>query len=212
VAEVLAGLTQRKAERDELANVEDALAPRSGEEEAARKRYRAAAGTLSSKRRAAAPRFSAAVQKELSGLALEKAGLRVVLDLVEDEARRESGSETAAFWFAPNPGEPEKPLEKTASGGELSRVQLAIRTVAAGKRNRGRTLVFDEVDAGIGGGVAGGVGRKLRDLAATEQVLCVTHVPQIAALAERHYLAEKKETRGRPIGARSPFRGTCMGA
>jgi DNA repair protein RecN (Recombination protein N) len=201
VAEILSGLAQRKAERDELANVEDALARRKGEEEAARKVYRAAAGALSSKRRAAAPRFSAAVQKELSGLALEKAGLRVVLDSVEDEAPRESGSETAAFWFAPNPGEPEKPLEKIASGGELSRVQLAIRTVAAGKRNRGRTLVFDEVDAGIGGRVAEVVGRKLRDLAATEQVLCVTHVPQIAALAERHYLAEKKETRGRTIAS-----------
>jgi DNA repair protein RecN (Recombination protein N) len=201
VAEILSGLAERKAERDELTNVEDALERRKAEEESARKAYRAAAAALSAKRRAAAPRFAAAVQKELSGLALEKAGLRVALDPVGDEGPRESGSETAAFWFAPNPGEPEKPLEKIASGGELSRVQLAIRTVAAGKRSRGRTLVFDEVDAGIGGRVAEVVGRKLRDLAESEQVLCVTHVPQIAALAERHYLAEKKETRGRTIAS-----------
>src|SRR4029453_10151412 len=114
------------------------------------KAYRVASEALSAKRRAAAPRFSAAVEKELSGLALEKAALRVALVSVGDELPRESGSETADFWFAPNPGEPEKPLEKIASGGELSRVQLAIRTVAAGKRNRGRTLVFEEGDAGIG--------------------------------------------------------------
>src|SRR5262245_24087505 len=107
VAEILESLAERKAERDELANVEDALERRKSDEDAARKAYRGAAASLAAKRRGAAPRFAAAVQKELAGLALEKAGLRVALDPVPDEAPRESGSETAAFWFAPNPGEPE---------------------------------------------------------------------------------------------------------
>jgi DNA repair protein RecN (Recombination protein N) len=101
--------------------------------------------------------------------------------------------------FAPNPGEPEKPVEKIASGGELSRLQLAIRTAAAGRKSRGRTLVFDEVDAGIGGRTAEVVGKKLRELARAEQVLCVTHVPQIAALAHRHFRAEKREQGGRTV-------------
>src|SRR5262249_3554450 len=98
VAEILSGLAERKAERSELANVEDALERRKGEEDAARKAYRAAAESLSSKRRAAAPRLSAAVEKELSGLALEKARLRIALEPTRDDAPRESGSETAAFW------------------------------------------------------------------------------------------------------------------
>ncbi|MFY9551236.1 MAG: DNA repair protein RecN, partial [Thermoanaerobaculia bacterium] len=201
VREILHRLSERKAERDELSNVEDALERRKADEAAARNAYHDAAAVLSGKRRGAAPRFAAAVEKELAGLALEKAGLRVALEAVPDEAPREAGAETAAFWFAPNPGEPEKPLDRIASGGELSRLQLAIRTVAAGRKGRSRTLVFDEVDAGIGGRVAEVVGRKLRDLAANEQVLCVTHVPQIAALAQRHYLAEKREARGRTIAS-----------
>jgi DNA repair protein RecN (Recombination protein N) len=132
---------------------------------------------------------------------MEKARLRVALEPVAGEAPRATGAETARFLFAPNPGEAEKPLEKIASGGELSRLQLAIRSVDVGKSGRGRTLVFDEVDAGIGGRVAEVVGRKLRDLAARDQVLCVTHVPQIAALADRHFLAEKRESRGRTVAS-----------
>jgi DNA repair protein RecN (Recombination protein N) len=207
VGEVLRRLSEMKAERDELSNVEDALERRAAEEAAARKAYGDAAAALSGKRRSAAPRLAAAVEKELSGLALEKARLRVSLEAVAEDAPRETGAETSSFWFAPNPGEPEKPLEKIASGGELSRLQLAIRTVAAGRKGRGRTLVFDEVDAGIGGRVAEVVGRKLRGLAANEQVLCVTHVPQIAALAQRHYLAEKREAGGRTIASVRPLEG-----
>ncbi len=114
---------------------------------------------------------------------------------------RAGGLETASLLFAPNPGEPEKPLEKIASGGELSRLQLAIRSVAAGRKTPGRTLVFDEVDSGIGGRTAEVVGKKLRELARQDQVLCVTHVPQIAALADRHFLAEKSERKGRTVAS-----------
>jgi DNA repair protein RecN (Recombination protein N) len=201
VAEVLKKLAGLKAEQGDLANIEDALERRAAEESAARRVYREAASALSARRLAAAPRFSAAVEKELRGLALEKARLRVALDPVAEEAPRVAGAETARFLFAPNPGEAEKPLERIASGGELSRLQLAIRSVGVGKNGRGRTLVFDEVDAGIGGRVAEVVGRKLRELAARDQVLCVTHVPQIAALADRHFLAEKRESRGRTVAS-----------
>jgi len=197
-AEVLDRLAALRAERGDLANIEDALERRSAEESEAAKAYREAAAVLTAKRRAAAPRFSAAVEKELGGLALEKAKLRMALEPSGHDGPKASGAETAALLFAPNPGEPEKPLEKIASGGELSRLQLAIRSVAV-RGGRGRTLVFDEVDAGIGGRVAEVVGRKLRALSARDQVLCVTHVPQIAALADRHFLAEKRESRGRTV-------------
>jgi DNA repair protein RecN (Recombination protein N) len=201
VADILARLTVLKAEHADLANIEDALERRAKEEDTARRAYRTAAAALSARRSAAATRFSGAVEKELRGLAMEKARLRVALEPADEETPRVTGAETAHFLFAPNPGEPEKPLDKIASGGELSRLQLAIRSVAVGRSGRGRTLVFDEVDAGIGGRVAEVVGRKLRDLAARDQVLCVTHVPQIAALADRHFLAEKREARGRTFAS-----------
>ena len=201
IAEILEKLAALKAEHGDLAHIEDALDRRRKEDAAAGAAYREAAAALSARRRAAATRFSTAVERELQGLAMEKARLRVALVPVDEDSPRASGAETASFLFAPNPGEPEKPLEKIASGGELSRLQLAIRSVAAGRKGRGRTLVFDEVDAGIGGRVAEVVGRKLRDLAAHDQVLCVTHVPQIAALADRHYLAEKREARGRTVAS-----------
>jgi DNA repair protein RecN (Recombination protein N) len=201
VGEILERLASLEGEQAELGNVEETLERGAAEEAAARKAYAAAAAVLTAKRSAAASRFGAAVVKELHGLALEKAKLRVALAPAGEESPRASGAESATFFFAPNPGEPEKPLEKIASGGELSRLQLAIRSVSASRGGRGRTLVFDEVDAGIGGRVAEVVGRRLRDLSSRDQVLCVTHVPQIAALADRHYLAEKREERGRTVAS-----------
>jgi DNA repair protein RecN (Recombination protein N) len=201
LAEVLAVKERLARERDELLHFEDALERRQGDEAVARLAYHGAAGSLSAKRRAAAGRFSSAIEKELRALALEKARLRVALEAQDGETPRTTGLETATLLFAPNPGEEEKPLEKIASGGELSRLQLAIRSVAAGRGDRGRTLVFDEVDAGIGGRTAEVVGKKLRELARHDQVLCVTHVPQIAALADRQFLAEKGEVRGRTVAS-----------
>jgi len=199
VADALQKLAKAKSEKDELVNVEDALDRRQKAESSARLAYRKAAAALSSRREAASGRFSAAVEKELRELAMEKARLRLALTRHGEEEPRPAGSETGVFLFAPNPGEPEKPVEKIASGGELSRLQLAIRSVAAARGKGGRTLVFDEVDAGIGGRVAEVVGRKLRELADSDQVLCVTHVPQIAALADTHFLAEKAEAKGRTV-------------
>jgi DNA repair protein RecN (Recombination protein N) len=209
VAEILRRAAELRAEASDLAHIEDALDRRQREEASAAKAYAQAAAALGATRREAAPRFAGAVEKELRGLALEKARLRVVLEALDPPAAgvgaggapRSGGLEAATLLFAPNPGEPEKPLERIASGGELSRVQLAIRTVSAGRGRKGRTLIFDEVDAGIGGRVAEVVGKKLRALARADQVLCVTHVPQIAALADRHFLAEKRGVRGRTIAS-----------
>ncbi|HEY6251778.1 MAG TPA: DNA repair protein RecN, partial [Candidatus Angelobacter sp.] len=106
-----------------------------------------------------------------------------------------------SYLIATNPGEPLKPIEQIASGGELSRVMLALKaTVGAAKRPRSdlqKTLFFDEIDAGIGGRAAEAVGKKLKSLARAHQVLCVTHLPQIASFADHHYLIEKKAVAGR---------------
>src|SRR3954468_20647086 len=103
--------------------------------------------------------------------------------------------------ISPNPGEPLKPVEQIASGGELSRVMLALKaTIEVGKKSKGgtqRTLVFDEIDTGIGGRAEEAVGKKLKSLALANQVLCITHLPQIASFADHHYLIEKRETGGR---------------
>jgi DNA repair protein RecN (Recombination protein N) len=201
LAEVLSLAERLARERADLSDIEDALGRRQKEEAEARAAYRREAAALSAKRKGSAEKFSSAVEKELKALAMEKARFSVEIEPAADEAPRENGNETATFLFAPNPGEPAKPVEKIASGGELSRLHLAIQSVAAGRRAGGRTLVFDEVDSGIGGRTAEVVGRKLKALAARGQVFCVTHVPQIAAVADRHFLAEKKETRGRTVAA-----------
>jgi DNA repair protein RecN (Recombination protein N) len=104
--------------------------------------------------------------------------------------------------IATNPGEPLHPVEQIASGGELSRVMLALKATSESRSRRKknetqRTLVFDEIDTGIGGRAAEAVGKKLKALAATSQVLCITHLPQIACFADHHYVIEKKETAGR---------------
>ena len=108
------------------------------------------------------------------------------------------GLETAEFLLSPNPGEELRPLARIASGGELSRILLALNA-ASGLDAPGQALVFDEVDAGIGGRVAEVVGRKLKAIAARHQVLCVTHLPQIASLADAHFVARKRADRGRTI-------------
>jgi len=145
------------------------------------------------------------VRAELAELAMEKTRFEVrfepddVASAGEDAARwTELGLETAEFLLSPNPGEELRPLARIASGGELSRIMLALKTVASPDA-RGLTLVFDEVDAGIGGGVAEIVGRKLKAISARQQVLCVTHLPQIASLADHHLVVEKRVERGRTI-------------
>ena len=199
VPEIVDYRNRAAADRETLENLDDALEELENRSSALLLSYDRGARTLSESRREAAGRLGAAVRKELAELAMEKARFRV--DLVEEEERvSPRGRERGEFLFSGNPGEPERPLSKIASGGELSRVQLALESVMLsrrGGRRGGRTLVFDEVDAGIGGRIAEVVGRKLASLARNDQVLCVTHVPQIAARADRHLRAVKRVSGGR---------------
>jgi DNA repair protein RecN (Recombination protein N) len=115
-----------------------------------------------------------------------------------EEQWSERGMETAEFYISPNPGEDLKPLARIASGGELSRVMLALKTLAS-TDEPGKTLIFDEVDAGIGGAVADVVGARLQRLGNTCQVLCITHLPQIAAYGKTHYRIEKNVRGSRTV-------------
>ncbi|HEX6350786.1 MAG TPA: DNA repair protein RecN [Candidatus Dormibacteraeota bacterium] len=147
-----------------------------------------AAAELSAARRRAATRLAAAVSTELEGLRLEGAGFEIALPPRPELGL--AGAEAAEMLFSANPGEPLAPLARVASGGELARVMLAIKAAGA-EADRLPTLVFDEVDAGIGGEAALQVGLRLKGLGGTHQVLVVTHLPQIACFADHHLLVEK---------------------
>ena len=153
------------------------------------------AAELTVRRVAAARKLEKRVEAELAQLAMERTVFKVAITAAEWS---EAGADSVAFLVSPNPGEEPRPLEKVASGGEVSRIALALKTcLAAPKSSIVRTLVFDEVDAGVGGAAAEGVGRRLKKLAAANQVLCVTHLPQIASFADHHYRVEKVESKGR---------------
>jgi DNA repair protein RecN (Recombination protein N) len=153
----------------------------------------AAARELTAARARAARRLSAAVADELQGLRLE--GARFEVALVSHLELGPAGAEQADMLFSANPGEPLAPLARVASGGELARVMLAIKAAGA-EADRLPTLVFDEVDAGIGGEAALQVGLRLKALGASHQVLVVTHLPQIACFADHHLLVEKAAAAG----------------
>jgi DNA repair protein RecN (Recombination protein N) len=175
--------------------------------DAAAARYLAAARELAAQRRRAAEQLSTRVREELAELAMGGTRFEVRFDPKEPLSRAEDpstwterGIERGELQLSPNPGEELRPLARIASGGELSRILLALKSVAS-LDQAGQTLVFDEVDSGIGGAVAEVVGRKLRRIAAAHQVLCVTHLPQIAALADRHFVVEKRVEGGRTLTA-----------
>jgi len=162
--------------------------------------YESAAARLSKLRREAARRLAKSVEGELASLAMEKTRVEIRVAAAEWSA---AGADAVEILISPNVGEELKPLEKIASGGELSRVALALKTCIAPARAEKhaipRTLVFDEVDAGVGGSAAEAVGRRLKKLAGSAQVLCVTHLAQIAGFAEHHYSVEKHAERGRTV-------------
>ena len=187
IAAVLAHAEACRARRDELAGAEEALAGTEAELSAARAELAERAEALRTARAAAAAGLEAAVADVLAELAME--GARFTVRLAQRAEYTTSGGDDVEFLLAPNPGVPAAPLRDTASGGELSRVMLALMSVAA-EAGPG-TLVFDEVDAGIGGQTARAVGAQLRALAAGRQVVCITHLPQIASLADRHFTIVK---------------------
>jgi DNA repair protein RecN (Recombination protein N) len=180
---VLGFAEQARARREQLAGAEDALAETGAELERARAELAGHARALRKARRGAADRFATAVTAQLGALAMEDAGFGAVL---EDGELGPRGADTVEFMIAPNPGVPAGPLREIASGGELSRVMLAIMSAASAAAPPG-TLVFDEVDAGIGGRTANAVGARLRELGERGQVICITHLPQIASLGARHF-------------------------
>jgi len=151
-----------------------------------------AAEALSSKRTAAAKKLQKAVSEQLRDLGFLKCGFNVTLESRENAL----GAELAEFLFAPNPGEPPQPLRTIASSGEISRVMLALKSVLA-EQDRVPLLVFDEIDANVGGEVATRVGKRMRELATNRQVFCITHLPQVAAAATEHFVVTKTVRDGR---------------
>lgn len=166
--------------------------------------YREAASALTAFRAAAAQKLAKLAEEQINSLAM-KARFQVAVTAAEPEsAWTSNGWDTVEYRIATNPGEPLKPLHEIASGGEMSRVLLALKvaveessTKSRKKNPTPRTLVFDEIDIGIGGRAAEAVGQKLKALARGQQVLCVTHLPQIAAFASQHLAVEKHEDQGR---------------
>jgi DNA repair protein RecN (Recombination protein N) len=161
-----------------------------------RREYDGTAAQLSRKRRAASKKLEGAVERELKSLAMPHARFTIVWTDVAPG--RTSGIDRPELLISANPGEDLRPLEKVASGGELSRVMLALRTVLAVDGTQ-KALVFDEVDAGIGGKAAETVGQKLKELSSRYQILCVTHLAQIAAFADHQYRIEKQVVDGRSV-------------
>jgi DNA repair protein RecN (Recombination protein N) len=153
-----------------------------------------AARTLRTERERAASALGRSVRSVLSELALKGARFRV--EVAAADALGTEGADDVEFLFSANPGEPERPLQKVASGGEASRLLLALRRVFL-ERDACETVVLDEADAGVGGAVADAVGRLVHEVAQGRQVLCVTHLPQVAAHADTHLLVQKVLTRGR---------------
>jgi DNA repair protein RecN (Recombination protein N) len=203
IAAVLAYAEQCRARRDALTGAEAALRETTAALAAARKRLAAVAAELREARTAAAPALAHAVRMRLAELAMPDARFEVELSPREEPGP--SGADHVELLIAANPGVPIGPLREVASGGELSRVMLALLGVAnadpgpptaarpgrAGAHGSVRLLVFDEVDAGIGGHTANAVGVQLHALAAGRQVLCITHLPQVAAHADRHFRIAK---------------------
>lgn len=154
-------------------------------------------GQLTAKRTEAAKRMAKAVRVELEALKMgqTKFGVRIV-PLAADEGGSRTGMDRAEFLLSTNQGEPLKPLARVASGGELSRVMLALKTVLA-EGDRVPVLIFDEIDTGVGGAVAAAIGKRLRVLGRLHQVFCITHLPQVASQAGQHLCVEKTESGGR---------------
>ena len=207
VEEILKMQAQAEKELQALDRGEEEIPALEKTFEAARQAAWEAAGALSVKRQRVAKRFKKEMEKEAKQLGMPDTIFEVhFLDwpdsedappfVVGGQKLNELGIDQIEFYFSPNRGEPPKPLAKIASGGELSRLMLAIKSLALTPEGS-PTLLFDEVDAGIGGGVAEIVGKKLKQVAASHQILCVTHLPQIAALADSHHIVRKEVVKDR---------------
>lgn len=195
IPEILAYREQIAGELDGLAHSEEHAAGLQAERARAEREATARAGQLTALRRLATGRFEQAVEQELADLAMEHTRFHVEM---APQPLAATGMDRVEFLISPNPGEPLKPLARVASGGELSRVMLALKSVLA-RVDRVPTLIFDEIDVGIGGRTAHVIGEKLAALGREKQVVCVTHLPQIACLADAHFTVRKEVAGGRTV-------------
>jgi DNA repair protein RecN (Recombination protein N) len=204
VADIIAFAADVSGKLAEVENRDELLKDRRAELDKAAAAYRLSAAALSADRIAAAARLARLAEAQINSLAM-KARFEVAVNAREDSPHwTASGWDEVEYRIATNAGEPLKPLHEIASGGEMSRVMLALKVAVeeasskTRKRNpTPRTLVFDEIDIGIGGRAAEAVGQKLKTLSHGQQILCVTHLPQIAAFADQHFLIDKRESAGR---------------
>ena len=189
-----------RQEHDLLSHAEERGRELERQAEATKVEFLKRAKALSNGRRKASRSFAAAVTEAMKGLGMPGGVFEVSLTKLDESAARSWGLDEIDFLISANPGQPTQPLARIASGGELSRMSLAIQVIAS-DGSAIPTMVFDEIDSGVGGGVAEMVGRRLQELGASRQVLCVTHLPQVASLADRHFRISKvsdgKSTRTR---------------
>jgi DNA repair protein RecN (Recombination protein N) len=196
VEEVLSFLERAKKEHESLSISQERLTELDNEIEKKFADYKASAEKLSALRKKSGQELEKQVEKEIAVLGMKKAFFKIKIETTPpcpDSAEniKENGTEDVEFLISPNPGEELRPLRKIASGGELSRVMLALKTI--GKEvEKLKTLIFDEIDSGIGGKTAEFVAQKLRKLSEKHQVICITHLPQIASYARHHYKIDKK--------------------
>lgn len=195
-------LEQLEGELTELEQAEIQLESISAEIANSEKAYLECASRLSASRQKAARKLAKAVTDNMSQLGMAHGVFEIALESLDDYSLH--GQERVEYRVTTNPGQPVQPLAKVASGGELSRISLAIQVIAAGTGNI-PTLIFDEVDVGIGGAIAEVVGRLLRNLSDSRQVLCVTHQPQVASLANHHLQVSKQANKQKTITDVSPL-------
>jgi len=196
IAEVIAFGEQATERLRKIESRGTELARLAAEIEAGRKSVQEAGKKLNTKRATAAPKLATSVTTHLRDLGFKKSDFRVALTALEKPGPH--GLESIAFLFAPNPGEPPKPLKAIASSGEISRVMLAVKSSLAAQDTI-PLLVFDEIDANVGGEIAHAVGAKMKSLAAEHQVLCISHLPQVAAQAKTQFVVTKEFTKDRTI-------------
>jgi DNA repair protein RecN (Recombination protein N) len=198
--QALVGLRERlRVELDGLSTAESRLTEMRRHVEQDAVRTVALAQELSGARARAARRLEARVKTELAALRMDQTRFKIQLTATEGaEGLGPSGRDRVEYLLSANPGEPLQPLARVASGGELSRVMLGIKTVLA-ETDGVPILIFDEVDAGIGGGVAAVMGQRLRDLARYHQVFCITHLPQVASQARHHFVVQKSVIKKRTL-------------
>jgi len=189
-AELPALIEKLRREQDELSHAEERGRELEKQVDAARTEFLALAKSLSNARRKAARSFASSVTEAMKDLGMPGGVFEVSLTVLDAESARPWGIDAIEFLISANPGQTAQPLARIASGGELSRMSLAIQVIASDGSTI-PTMVFDEVDSGVGGGVAEMVGRRLQELGASRQVLCVTHLPQVASLADRHFRVSK---------------------